>query len=290
MTFKEKIQSGKKVITAEITPPHGPSVVHFRQVARELKPYFDALNVTDNQRALMRMSNQATAATLVQEDVEPIYQLTCRDRNSIALQSDLLGASALGIKNVLCLTGDPVRAGHFEAKSVFEVESVGLLNLLGELRQGKDSAGKELDEPLDIFPGAVVNPSAKRLDGQIRRMEKKIEAGAQFFQTQAVFSASVYETYAKEAERLEAKSIPGILVVQSLRTARFLQKKVPGVFVPDELFNVLEKAEDPKKAGLEYTIQLAKDLLDMSNGVHLMAIRDESVLIDIVKSGLRERL
>ncbi|MCB0394694.1 MAG: methylenetetrahydrofolate reductase [Bdellovibrionales bacterium] len=285
MTFREKLVSGQKVITAEITPPHGPDPLHFREKARELKSHFDALNVTDNQRALMRMSNLATAAMLVQEGVEPIYQLTCRDRNTIALQSDLLGASALGIPNVLCLTGDPVRAGHFEAKSVFEVESVGLLRMLGNLQNGKDSAGKDLDSKLNIFPGAVVNPSAKRVDGQIRRMEKKIEAGAQFFQTQAVFSATVFEEYAKQAAHLKVPTIAGVLIVQSLKTARFLQKKVPGVFVPDEMFEVLEKAEDPKKAGLEYAARLSRDLLGMCQGVHLMAIRDESVVIDVVNIG-----
>ncbi len=285
MTFQEKLKSGQKVITAEITPPHGGSAEHFRHMARELGPYFDALNVTDNQRALMRMSNIATASLLVQEGVEPIYQLTCRDRNSIALQSDLLGAQALGIKNVLCLTGDPVRAGHFQAKSVFEVESVGLLGLIANLREGKNSAGKSMETPLEIFPGAVVNPSAKRLDGQINRMERKINAGAKFFQTQAVFSASLFETYVREAEKFNVPSIAGVLVVQSLKTARFLQKKVPGIFVPDEMFECLEKAEDPKKAGLEYATRLSQDLLGMCQGVHLMAIKDEGVVIDVVRNG-----
>jgi methylenetetrahydrofolate reductase (NADPH) len=285
MTFKEKLLSGKKVITAEITPPHGADASHFRAMARELQPVFDALNVTDNQRALMRMSNLATAGILVQEGVEPIYQLTCRDRNSIALQSDLLGAQALGINNVLCLTGDPVRAGHFEAKSVFEVESVGLLRLLEGLSKGKDSAGKDLDSPSKLFPGGVVNPSAKRLDGQIKRMEKKIEAGAQFFQTQAVFSAKLFEDYVKQSSHLKVPTIAGVLVVQSLKTARFLQSKVPGVFVPDEMFDFLEKAKDPKQAGIEYAANLSRELLGMCQGVHLMAIRNESVVIDVVEHG-----
>lgn len=286
MKFREKLANGRKVITAEITPPHGPNLEHFNQVGQLLKPHFDALNVTDNQRALMRMSNLATAANLVRMGIEPIYQLTCRDRNSLALQSDLMGAQALGIPNVLCLTGDPVRAGHFQdAKGVFEVESVGLLRMIKQLQEGKDSAGKNLDAPLEIFQGAVVNPAVASPAAQIRRMEKKIDAGAKFFQTQAIFTTATMEPFLKQIEHLKVPIIAGILLVRSMKTAKFLHEKVPGVFVPQELFDALEGAADPTEAGIKYAQKLARDLLGMCQGVHLMAVKNEEALVDVVVGG-----
>ncbi len=283
MTFQEKLESGKKVITAEITPPHAGDATSFRQTAQMLKPHFDALNVTDNQRALMRMCNLASAGILEQEGVEAIYQLTCRDRNTLALQSDLLGAQALCIKNVLCLTGDPVKAGHFDAKGVFEVESVGLLKIIKKMQEGFDTADKKLTSPLRIYAGAVVNPSVKNPAIQIKRMEKKISAGANFFQSQAVFSADLMFDFMKQVESFKVPVIAGVLVVQRLKTAKFLNEKVPGVFVPDELFKRLER--NPVEEGIKYAIELSQDLLSVCQGVHLMAIRNEEVLIDVVQRG-----
>lgn len=286
MNFQEKLQSGQKVLTAEITPPREGNAEEFIHVARELKPHFDALNVTDNQRALMRMSNLASAALLVREGVEPIYQLTCRDRNSLAMQADLLGAQALGIQNVLTLTGDPVRAGHFlDAKGVFEFESVGLLKMIARMREGFDSAEKKLKSPLKVFPGAVVNPSVKNPAIQIKRMEKKIEAGAQFFQSQAIFDRGIFESFCKETQHLKVPVIAGVLLVRSLKSARFLQEKVPGVFVPDELFKTLENSSDQEAAGIEYCARLSRELAQMCAGVHLMAIKDEAALIQVVEKG-----
>lgn len=291
MNFQQKLALGQKVLTAEITPPRSSDPSHFQNMAKLLKPHFDALNVTDNQRALMRMSNLASAALLEREGVEAIYQLTCRDRNSLALQSDLMGAEALGIKNVLCLTGDPVRAGHFtEAKGVFEFESVGLLKVIARLREGFDTAGRPLEKPLTLYAGAVVNPSVKNPLAQIKRMERKIEAGAKFFQTQAVFSEKMMEDFMSQVEHLKAPVIAGVLLVRSLKSARFLQEKVPGVFIPEELFKTLEGAADPAAAGIEYCAQLSRKLLSMCQGVHLMAIKNEEVLIDVVKAGELRKL
>lgn len=291
MNFQQKLASGQKVITAEITPPRSSDPLHFQNMARLLKPYFDALNVTDNQRALMRMSNLASAALLEREGVEAIYQLTCRDRNSLALQSDLIGAEALGIKNVLCLTGDPVRAGHFtEAKGVFEFESVGLLKVIARLREGFDTAGRPLEKPLTLHAGAVVNPSVKNPLAQIKRMERKIEAGAKFFQTQAVFNEKTMEDFMTQVRPLKVPIIAGVLLVRSLKSARFLQEKVPGVFIPDELLKMLEGATDPAAAGVEYCARLSQKLLGMCQGVHLMAIKNEEVLIDVVKAGELRKL
>ena len=292
MTFEEKLKSGRKVLTAEITPPREGNPHEFVQMARLLKPHFDALNVTDNQRALMRMSNLASASLLVREGIEAIYQLTCRDRNSLALQSDLLGAQALGIKNVLALTGDPVKAGHFtEAKGVFEFESVGLLRMIARMKEGLDSAGKPLQSPLSLFAGGVVNPAVKNPLIQIRRMEKKIDAGAGFFQTQAIFAEKTLEEFMTQTQHLKVPIIAGVLLVRSLKTAKFLQEKVPGVFVPPELFEALEKSNDQAAAGVDYCISLSKKLLSMCQGVHLMAIKNEEVLVEVVeRGGLRSHL
>lgn len=284
MTLKDVLESKRKVITAEVTPPHGTDTQHFIETARLLKPYIHAVNITDNQRALMRMSNLACAAMLIKEGMDPIYQLTCRDRNVLALQSDLLGASALGIRNVLALTGDPVAAGDTpEAKGVFQFESVGLLNLIAKLNRGEDLGGKTLKGSLNLFAGAVVNPGARSIDPQIRRLEKKIKAGAQFFQTQAVFSVKQMEDFVDKVRPLGAKVIAGVLLVRSLKTAKFLQDKVPGIFVPDELFDRLSKASDPEEEGTLFASELVKQYMELCDGVHLMAIRCEEKIVDVLK-------
>ncbi len=284
MSFEDLLASGKKVITAEVTPPHGTDVGHFLETAKLLKNHVHAFNITDNQRALMRMSGLACASLMVQEGMDPIYQLTCRDRNVLALQSDLLGASALGIKNVLALTGDPVSAGDTpDAKGVFQFEAVGLLNLIKKLNEGVSIIDKPLNKPLGLFAGAVVNPGGRAVDPQIRRLEKKLNAGAKFFQTQAVFSRQQMEDFMNKVRPLGAKIIAGVLLVRTLKTAHFLQEKVPGIFVPDELFQKLEKASDPSQAGIEFAANLVKDYLSLCDGVHLMAIRSEEKIIDVLQ-------
>lgn len=284
MTLQERLNSGQKVITAEVTPPHGTDLDHFIKTAHVLKSHVHALNVTDNQRALMRMSGLACCARLVKEGLEPIFQLTCRDRNILAMQSDLLGAQALGIRNILALTGDPVSAGdNPDAKGVFQLEAVGLLNLIKKMSEGESQIGKKLDGSLKLFPGAAVNPGGRSVDPQIKRLEKKMNAGAKFFQTQIVFDRNQMEEFMKKVRPTGAKIIAGILLVRSLKTAHFLNDKVPGIFVPDELFKHLESAEDQEKAGLEYTAKLARDYYDMCDGVHLIAIKSEEKLIDVLK-------
>jgi methylenetetrahydrofolate reductase (NADPH) len=293
MTFKEVLTSGKKVITAEVTPPHGTDTAHFLKTARLLAPHVHAFNITDNQRALMRMSGLACAAMLVREGFDPIYQVTCRDRNVLALQSDLLGASALGIKNVLALTGDPVSAGDTaEAKGVFQFEAVGLLNLIKKMQDGTDVIGKPLEGNLNVFAGAVVNPGGRAVEPQIRRLEKKLKAGAQFFQTQAVFSRAQMEDFMTKVRPTGAKIIAGVLLVRTLKTARFLQEKVPGIFVPDEMFKMFEGAATPEaaeEAGLNFAAQLVRDYAGLCDGVHLMAIRSEEKLIEVLaRAGVKK--
>lgn len=283
-TLQSRLEAGQKVITAEVTPPHGIDLSHFMKTAHVLKDHVNALNVTDNQRALMRMSGLACCARLAADGIEPIFQLTCRDRNILALQSDLLGAQALGIKNILALTGDPVSAGDTpEAKGVFQVEAVGLLNLIKKMQNGESVNGKKLEGNLGLFAGAAVNPGGRSMEPQIKRLEKKMNAGAKFFQTQIVFDRTHMEEFMKRVRPMSAKIIAGILLVKSLKTAHFLNDKVPGIFVPDELFRHLESAKDQEQAGLEYTAALARDYYHMCDGVHLIAIKAEEKLIDVIK-------
>jgi methylenetetrahydrofolate reductase (NADPH) len=283
MTFQQTLEDGKKVITAEVTPPHGTDVSHFLNTAEMLKPHVHAFNITDNQRALMRMSGLACASLLVKHGMEPIWQLTCRDRNLLALQSDILGAHALGVQNVLALTGDPVGAGDTaSAKAVFQFEAVGLLNLIAKLNDGLDVNDKKLQGAAKLFPGAVVNPGARAVDPQIKRLEKKMKSGAKFFQTQAVFSIQQMEDFMAKVKPLGCKIIAGVLLVRSLKTAQFLQDKVPGIFVPDELFKTLSEAKNPEEAGIDYAAKLVKNYLELCDGVHLMAIRAEEKLISVL--------
>ncbi len=293
MTFRQRLESGQKVITAEVTPPHGVDMDHFLNTAKILKPFVHAMNVTDNQRALMRMSGLACCAKLVQEGIDPIFQLTCRDRNILALQSELLGAQALGIKNVLALTGDPVSAGDTaEAKGVFQLEAVGLLNLISKMSKGLDVNGKELDGKLNLFSGGAVHPGGRAgsTDAQTRRLEKKMAAGAGFFQTQIVFDRNQMEKFMKGVRPTGAKIIAGVLLVRSLKSAHFLNNKVPGIFVTDELFKTLESAKDQEQAGVEFAAKLAREYYEMCDGVHLIAIKAEEKLIDVIKlSGLETK-
>ena len=283
LSLSELLATSQKIITAEVTPPHGTNTEHFLKTARLLWPYVHCFNITDNQRALMRMSGLASASLLVREGMEPIFQMTCRDRNVLALQSDLLGAQALGVKNVLALTGDPVGAGDTpDAKGVFQFEAVGLLNLIKKLNEGVDVIGKPLNGKLNIFAGAVVNPGGRSMDPQIKRLEKKMKAGAEFFQTQAVFSSETMQEFMTKVRPTGAKIIAGVLLVRTLKTAHFLQDKVPGIMVPDELFQCLEKAENPEEAGIDFAAQLVKDYLQICDGVHLMAIRSEEKLIEVL--------
>ena len=283
MTFAEILKSGKKVITAEVTPPHGTDINHFMNTAEILKPYVHAFNITDNQRALMRMSGLACAGLLVRRGLEPIWQLTCRDRNLLALQSDILGANALGVKNVLALTGDPVGAGETAgAKGVFQFEAVGLLNLLQKLNNGNDVNDKPLAGASNLFAGAVVNPGARAVDLQIKRLEKKQKAGAQFFQTQAIFSRQQMDDFMIKVRPTGAKIIAGVLLVRSLKTAMFLKNKVPGISVPDELLNTMEKSNNPEEEGIDFAAGLVKHYMQICDGVHLMAIRSEEKLVNVL--------
>lgn len=280
MSFKSALDSGKFVVTAEIGPPKGTDVKEMLHHAEMLKGKLDAVNVTDNQSAVMRICSMAICKLLLDMGHEPIFQMTCRDRNRIGLQSDLLGASVLGVKNVLCMTGDHPNAGdHKEAKSVYDVESVQLLGIVDSLNRGKDMMGNEMKGATDFFQGAVVTPEANPLDPQLMKFEKKVKAGAKFFQTQAIYDIEAFKGFMEFAGKFPVKVLAGIVLLKSAGMATYMNKFVPGIRVPQELIDELKAAgkENALDAGINIAARHIKQLKDeqICDGVHIMAIGAE---------------
>ena len=276
MSLKPLLEAGKFVITAEVGPLKGTDTTEITEVAQLLQGRVDAANVTDQQSSVMRLGSLATCHLLKEEGLDPVFQVTCRDRNRLALQSDLLSAWVLGIENVLAITGDlPTLGDHPQAKPVYDVDSVQLLWIIKRLNEGYDMVGNELKGKPDFFPGAVVNPGADTeaaFELQLIKMEKKIEFGAKFFQTQAIFNV---DTFAKFMKRVEGFNIPvlaGIIPLKSAGMARFMNKNVAGVSVPEELIDLMSKTEDKVRTGIEIAARLIKELKGMCQGVHIMPI------------------
>ena len=273
MKLTEAFKSGKFVITSEIGPPKGVDVATMLEDAELLHGRVDAINITDQQSSVMRLGSLATCKLLKERGIEPILQVTCRDRNRIALQSDLLSAHVLGVRNVLCLTGDYVSLGdHPQAKPVFDLDSVSLLRTAVRLREGKDLAGNELQGNPDFCLGAVVPPCADPLEPQIIKMEKKVQAGAEFFQTQAVYEPEKFEQFMNQVKHLKVPVMLGIVLLKSAGMAKFMNKNVAGVHVPESLIQEMDKAEDRAKKSIEIAARLIKEMKDMCQGVHIMPI------------------
>lgn len=273
MRLCEALKSGKFVVTTEVGPPKGVDTKEFLEKAGLIKDRVDAVNVTDQQSAVMRLGSLAGCVLLRERGIEPIFQMTCRDRNRIALQSDLLSASALGIENVLCLTGDHTALGdHPHAKPVFDIDSVSLLLAAREMEHGNDMNGTELQGSPHFFLGACVTPGADPLELQLIKMEKKVRAGAQFFQTQAVFEPEKFEKFMQEAQKFGVPVLVGIVLVKSAGMARYMNKNVAGIHVPDDLIEEMEIAENKLQKGIEIAGRLIKEMRDICQGVHIMAI------------------
>jgi len=276
LSLKPLLEARKFVITAEVGPLKGTDTTEITEVAQLLQGRVDAANVTDQQSSVMRLGSLATCHLLKEEGLDPVFQVTCRDRNRLALQSDLLSAWVLGIENVLAITGDlPTLGDHPQAKPVYDVDSVQLLWIIKRLNEGYDMVGNELKGKPSFFPGAVVNPGADTeaaFELQLLKMEKKIEFGAKFFQTQAIFNI---DTFAKFMKRVEGFNIPvlaGIIPLKSAGMARFMNKNVAGVSVPEELIDLMSKTEDKVRTGIEIAASLIKELKGMCQGVHIMPI------------------
>ncbi len=277
MSFREILDSGKFAVTAEIGPPKGTDIHAMLHHIELLRGKVDAANVTDNQSAVMRICSMAVCKIVLEHGLEPILQMTCRDRNRIGLQSDLLGAHVLGIRNVLCMTGDYVSAGdHKDARPVYDVESVQLLQIVDSLNNGRDVAGNELKGATAMFQGAVVTPEANPLEPQLMKFEKKILAGARFFQTQAIYDNEEFKKFMKFARKFPVKILAGIVVLKSVGMANFMNKNVPGIRVPQELIDELKAAGKEKAldTGMNIAARQIKQLKEekICDGVHIMAI------------------
>jgi 5,10-methylenetetrahydrofolate reductase len=236
----------------------------------------------------MRISPLAASCLLLREGVEPLLQLTCRDRNRLALQSDLLGAAALGITNILALSGDHICFGdHKEAKAVFDLDSVQLLEAIQCLESGFDLSGKKLEGSPRFFTGAAAAPEAEPFELTLFKLRKKAAAGARFFQTQAVFQPDKLERFATAMQPLGVKIIAGILLLKSAPMARFINKNIPGLTVPDELIAELENSANPAQTGIDIAIRHARAVKPYSDGLHIMAMGREDVIPEIVKSSIQ---
>jgi len=269
------------VVTAEIGPPKGVEVRDALEVAELLKGRADAANVTDQQSSVMRLGSLALCHLLKERGLEPIFQVTCRDRNRIALQSDLLRAYDLGIENILCLTSDHISLGdHPGAKPVFDLDSVSLLIAARRLQEGYDLAGKELTGR-QFFLGAVVNPGYERLELQIIKMERKVKAGAQFLQSQAVYEPRKSERSMEQVKYLNVPVMVGIVLLKSAGTARFMNANVASVHVPDGVIEEMERARNREARvgkSIEIAVRLIKQMKDLCQGVHIMALSWERMI------------
>ncbi|MFA4981847.1 MAG: methylenetetrahydrofolate reductase [Candidatus Omnitrophota bacterium] len=273
MTFCEKIKQGKFVTTSEIGPPKGVDIKEMLEDADLIKGRVDAINVTDLQSSVMRLGSLAVCRLLKERGHEPILQVTCRDRNRLALQSDILSAYVLGIENVLALTGDyPSLGDHPEAKPVFDLGSVELLGAIRTLQQGKDMKGNALKGSPKFCVGAVVNPGADPLEPEIIKMEKKVAAGAEFFQTQAVYDIALFKKFLESAKHIKVPILAGIVLLKSAGMARYMNKNVAGVFVPDSLIKEMEETKDKAAKSIEISARLIKELKPLCQGIHIMPI------------------
>jgi len=276
MTFKEKLKSAKFILTSEIGPPKGIEIETILEEAELLRTRVDAINVTDLQSSVMRLGSLAVCILLKQKGIEPIYQITCRDRNRLALQSDLLSASVFGIENVLILTGDhPTLGDHPQAKPVFDLDSVQLLQVAKKLTQGFDMQGNKLEGKAPQFClGAVVNPGADPLEPQIIKMEKKILAGAEFFQTQAIYDVKVFENFLSKIKHLKVPILAGIVLLKSAAMAKYMNENVAGISVPQNLIDQIASVskEDRPKKSIEIASRLIKELKPLCQGIHIMPL------------------
>ena len=291
--LQEKIASGEFAFTGEVGPPKGVDIGHAMHGAELMKDAVTAINVTDIQTAVMRLGSLAVSAKLVQAGIEPVFQMVCRDRNRLALQSDLLNAYVLGIRNVLAITGDHVVKGdHVDSKPVYDLDSVQLLKAMTLLESGtdlgKDMKGRpnKLEGTPTFFKGCVVTPCADVVEPQIIKLEKRIAAGAQFCQTQAVYDPAAFEGFMNELERRNIK-IPilvGIVVLKGFGMARYMNKFVPGVVVPDALMKELKETpkEDTKKKAVEIAARHIRQMKPMCQGAHLMPLGWDDTVPDIV--------
>ena len=285
--FRDALNSGKFVITSEVAPPKGTNIDKMLHHIELLKDKVDAINVTDHQSSVMRFPSLGGCLAIKEQGGEPILQMTCRDRNRLALQAELLLAHTRGINNVLCLTGDAVPVGdHKEAKGVFDLDSVQLLSAIRSMESGQDMGGNSLDGSVEFCAGAIVTPEAQPIEPQLIKFEKKVEAGAEFFQTQAIYDLENFGQFMHYARQFPVKILAGIVLLSSARMAKYMNENVPGIFVPQDL--IAELAGVAKEEMLAKGIEIAGRMIAtlkrdaICDGVHIMAIAKEEVVPDIL--------
>ncbi|MFA5867036.1 MAG: methylenetetrahydrofolate reductase [Actinomycetota bacterium] len=300
--LQKVLESGTFAATAELGPPRNADASVVKEKADILKGYADAVNITDNQTAIVRMSSISAAVMLIEKGLEPVVQMTCRDRNRLAIQSDILGAAALGVKNVLCLTGDhQIFGDHPQAKGVWDMDSISLIKILKDMRDDKKLAnGDEMEVPPMIFIGAAENPFADPFETRARRLKKKIDAGAQFIQTQIVYNVEKFAMWMDEVRSLgldkRAYIMAGISPLKSAGMAKYMKSNVPGMDVPDEYIERMtaakEAGRDPKAEGIQIAVELIEKMKGIPGiaGVHVMAIEWEEAVPGIMEgAGLLPR-
>ena len=288
MRITELFDRGEFVVTAEVGPPKGIHVEHLVEEAKEYLSGITAVNVTDNQSSVMRLGSLATCKALKDAGLLPIFQLTCRDRNRIALQSDLLSAAMLGIDNVLCLTGDHTKMGdHKGAKPVFDLDSVSLLHTICELEKGVDLGGNELvGEPPKFAKGAVVSPCSDSIDAQLAKMERKVMAGAEYFQTQAVYEPEKFAEFMEKAKQFGKPVQLGIVIPKNVGMCRYMNANVAGIHVPEYMIDELKADKEKTKAGItgvEIAARIIRECKPYCQGVHIMALGWEAKVPEILK-------
>ncbi len=288
MKITDRFSKGEFVVTAEVGPPKG---FHVDELVSEAKEYLSdiaAVNVTDNQSSVMRLSSLGFCKALKDAGLNPIFQLTCRDRNRMALESDLLAAALFGIDNVLCLTGDHTKLGdHPGAKPVFDLDSVSLLHTVCELEKGRDLGGNELvGEPPVFAKGAVVSPCSDSVDAQLAKMERKIMAGAEFFQTQAVFDPERFISFMERAKQFNVPVQVGVIIPKNVGMVRYMSQNVAGIVVPDSVIDELKADKEKTKAGItgvEIAARIIRECRPYCQGVHIMALGWEAKVPEILK-------
>lgn len=287
--FEEKLNSKKFVVTAEVGPPKGSDLSHTKKIIELLKDRVDALNVTDHQSSVMRYPSLGVCLLIKEMGGEPILQMTCRDRNRIALQADLLFAYSRGIKNVLCLTGDAVEIGdHKDAKPVFDLDSVQLIRTIKTLESGYDLSGSKLSGKVEFFIGASCNPEADPIEPQLFKFEKKVESGARFFQTQGIYDVSSLRKFMQYARQFPVKILAGIIVLFSYKMALYMNENVPGIRVPSEVLEELRglDRQAAEKKGIEIASRTIRKIKEenLCQGIHIMAIGREHIIPEVLEA------
>ena len=279
-TKSTTLSQNKFIYTSELTPPKGIDLSKLINTASDLN-MIDAFNITDNHNSKMTMAPIGLARKLIENNIEPIYQITCRDRNSIAIQSDLLAAYSLGINNILCMSGESAKYGdHPNAKDVFDINSEELIETLTKLNNGYDYANNKLDSVTNFNIGAVVNPGSNMLEKELIKFENKIKNGATFFQTQAIYDPEMLQSIIKIKEHKNIKIFAGFIPVKSVKMANYLNTKVPGINVPENIINLMESTDDPQKTCIEISKEIISEIKGMKgiDGIHIMALGWEHLI------------